>query len=104
MAGCPRIMQVMLDAVRRGLPKVGRCLRRSVRIDAPEATWLPASSELQSAHPDVQIGSYPFFENKRLGTYVVLRSTDGSKVEAAQTDLWKRIHKEGFAAAAGGDE
>jgi molybdenum cofactor synthesis domain-containing protein len=104
MAGVPRIMQVMLDAVMPRLAKGRPMLARSVRIDAPEGDVATGLSELQSAHPDVQIGSYPFFENKRLGTYVVLRSTDGSKVEAAQTDLWKLIHKEGFAAAAGGDE
>ena len=39
-------------------------------------------------------------ENKRLGTYVVLRSTDATKLAAAQNALWILIAKEGFAAAA----
>ena len=104
MAGVPRIMQVMLDAVSPRLAKGRPMLARSVRIDAPEGDVAPGLAELQAAHPDVQIGSYPFFENKRLGTYVVLRSCDASKVEAAQTELWKLIHKEGFAAAAAGDQ
>jgi molybdenum cofactor synthesis domain-containing protein len=104
MAGVPRIMQVMLDAVSPRLAKGRPMLARSVRIDAPEGDVAPGLAALQAAHPEVQIGSYPFFENKRLGTYVVLRSPDASKVEAAQTELWKLIHKEGFAAAAAGDE
>jgi molybdenum cofactor synthesis domain-containing protein len=104
MAGVPRIMQVMLDAVSPRLAKGRPMLARSVRIDAPEGDVAPGLAALQTAHPGVQIGSYPFFENKRLGTYVVLRSTEADKLSAARTELWKLIHKEGFAAAAAGDE
>ena len=57
-------------------------------------------SELQSAHPEVQIGSYPFFEKKRLGTYVVLRCTDEAKLAAALDALWALIAKERFPAVA----
>jgi molybdopterin-biosynthesis enzyme MoeA-like protein len=104
MAGVPRIMQVMLDAVSARLRKGRPMLARSVRIDAPEGDVAPGLAELQSAHPEVQIGSYPFFENKRLGTYVVLRSTDEGKLEGAKNALWILIAKEGFAAAATRDE
>jgi molybdenum cofactor synthesis domain-containing protein len=104
MAGVPRIMQVMLDAVSPRLAKGRPMLSRSVRIDAPEGDVAPGLAGLQEAQPEVQIGSYPFFENKRLGTYVVLRSTEADKLAAAQTELWKLIHREGFAAAAGDEE
>src|SRR4029077_11353 len=83
MAGVPRIMQVMLDAVMPRLAKGRPMLSRSVRIDAPEGDVAPGLSELQSAHPEVQIGSYPFFEKKRFGTYVVLRCTDEARLAAA---------------------
>jgi len=104
MAGVPRIMQVMLDAVSPRLAKGRPMLARSVRIDVAEGDAAPGLAEIQSAHPEVQIGSYPFFENKRLGTYVVLRSTDAAKLAAAQNALWILIAKEGFAAASADDE
>ena len=68
-----------------------RCSSRSVRLDVPEGDAAPGLAALQAAHPDVQIGSYPFFENKRLGTYVVLRSVDadrarGSREGAVESD------------------
>ena len=78
-------------------------LSRSVRIDVPEGDVAQGLAELQSAQPDVQIGSYPFFENKRLGTYVVLRSIDVEKLAAAENALWIFIRKEGFAAASADD-
>ncbi|HEX2447526.1 MAG TPA: molybdopterin-binding protein [Methyloceanibacter sp.] len=99
MAGIPRIMQVMLDAVSPRLAKGRPMLSRSVRIDVAEGDVAPGLAALQSAHPDVQIGSYPFFEHKRLGTYVVLRCTDAEKLAAAEKALWIFVGEEGFAAA-----
>src|SRR5262249_44362343 len=66
MAGVPNIMQVMLDAVSPRLKKGRPMLSRSIRIDVPEGDAAEGLGILQSAHPDVQIGSYPFFQNKRL--------------------------------------
>ncbi|MBC8019817.1 MAG: competence/damage-inducible protein A [Methyloceanibacter sp.] len=104
MAGVPRIMQVMLDAVAPRLAKGRPILTRSIRLDVPEGDAAPGLAELQASHPEVQIGSYPFFENKRLGTYVVLRSSDEAKLEGAENALWIFIHNEGFAAASGDDK
>jgi molybdenum cofactor synthesis domain-containing protein len=103
MAGVPRIMQVMLDAVAPRLAKGRPMLSRSVRVDVAEGDVAPGLAELQAVHAEVQIGSYPFFENKRLGTYVVLRSTDAEALAAAQKGLWILIDKEGFPAAAADD-
>jgi molybdenum cofactor synthesis domain-containing protein len=104
LAGVPNIMQVMLDAVSPHLRKGRPMLARSVRIDAPEGDVAPGLAELQASCPEVQMGSYPFFESKRLGTYVVLRSTDAAKLAAAQKALWILIGKEGFQAIAGEDD
>jgi molybdopterin-biosynthesis enzyme MoeA-like protein len=101
MAGIPRIMQVMLDAVAPRLTKGRPMLSRSVRIDVPEGDVAPGLTAVQAAHPEVQIGSYPFFEQGRLGTYVVLRSVDAGLIEQAAAALWALIAKEGFSAVGG---
>jgi molybdenum cofactor synthesis domain-containing protein len=101
MAGVPNIMQVMLDDVSRRLKKGCPLVSRSVCLDVPEGDAADGLGALQAAHPEVQIGSYPFFHNKRLGTYVVLRSTDEGKLAAAEIALWKFIAEEGFPAASG---
>ena len=101
MAGVPNIMQVMLDDVSPRLKKGCPMVSRSVRLDVPEGDAADGLGALQAAHPEVQIGSYPFFHNKRLGTYVVLRSTDEGKLAAAETALWKFIAEAGFPAASG---
>jgi molybdopterin-biosynthesis enzyme MoeA-like protein len=100
MAGVPRIMQVMMDEVMPRLAK-GRPLQaRSVRVDAAEGDVAPPLAALQAAHPDVQIGSYPFFEQRRFGTYVVIRAAGQASIDSTLEDLWEVIAKEGFSAAA----
>jgi molybdenum cofactor synthesis domain-containing protein len=100
MAGVPRIMQVMLDEVMPRLAKGRPMQARSVRVDAPEGDLAPPLAALQAAHPKVQMGSYPFFERNRIGTYVVLRGADEAMLESALAALWSLIAREGFSAGA----
>jgi molybdenum cofactor synthesis domain-containing protein len=98
MAGIPRIMQAMLEDVLPRLEKGKPVVSRSIRIDAPEGDVAPGLAALQAAHPEVQIGSYPFFEKTGFGTFIVLRSVDGTRLDAAVQGLWALIGEEGFAA------
>ena len=104
MAGVPRIMQVMLDAVAPRLKKGRPMLSRSIRIEAPEGDVATELAAIQAAHADVQIGSYPFFEKGKLGTYVVLRSVDMSALDRVLGELWELIAKEKFKAFVGGKD
>jgi molybdenum cofactor synthesis domain-containing protein len=101
MAGIPRIMQVMLDAVAPRLKKGRPMLSRSVRIEAPEGDVATGLAAIQAAHADVQIGSYPFFEKGTLGTYVVLRGVDERVLDRVLDELWKLVAKERFKASEG---
>jgi molybdenum cofactor synthesis domain-containing protein len=101
MAGIPRIMQVMLDAVAPRLKKGRPMLSRSVRIEAPEGDVATGLAAIQAAHADVQIGSYPFFEKGALGTYVVLRGVDERVLNRVLDELWKLVAKERFKASEG---
>jgi molybdenum cofactor synthesis domain-containing protein len=98
MAGVPRIMQTMLDHVIGRLDKARPVMSRSVRIDAPEGEVAPGLAAVQAAHDEVQIGSYPFFEKGRVGTYVVLRSAEAAAIEGALETLWTMIARESFQA------
>ncbi len=101
MAGVPRIMQVMLDDVIPRLAKGDPLQVRTVRVDAPEGDVAPPLSALQADHPNVQIGSYPFFEQTRFGTYVVLRAGSPAEVDTAFEALWARLAEQGFQLCAG---
>ncbi len=104
MAGIPRIMQVMLDEVIPRLAKGRPMQSRSVRLDAAEGDVAVPLAALQLAHPEIQMGSYPFFERDKLGTYVVLRGADEKSLASALAALWELIAQEGFSASAANDD
>jgi molybdenum cofactor synthesis domain-containing protein len=85
MAGVPTIMQAMMDEVGPKLQTGKQMLSESVRADAREGDIGTELGEIAKAHPDVTIGSYPFFDDK-LGpnTNVVVRSRDAQKLAAAK--------------------
>jgi molybdenum cofactor synthesis domain-containing protein len=85
MAGVPTIMQAMLDAVAPTLKTGAKMLSETIRADAREGDVGTELGEIAKAHPDVTIGSYPFFDDK-LGpnTNIVVRSRDPQKLAAAK--------------------
>ncbi|MGO9486925.1 MAG: competence/damage-inducible protein A [Rhodomicrobium sp.] len=91
MAGVPAIMQAMLLAVSPRLKTGAKLLSESVRVDAPEGRVAVPLAECQRAFPGVAMGSYPFFEEGRYGTHLVLRSTDAALLAQAKADLIARL-------------
>ncbi len=97
MAGVPRIMQVMLDDVAPRLKTGRKMLTKSVRVDRPEGDMAPGLARLQEKFPDVSMGSYPFFDKGKLGTNLVLRSTDEERLGDALKALWEMLEAQGVA-------
>jgi molybdopterin-biosynthesis enzyme MoeA-like protein len=84
MAGVPAIMQAMMDIVAPKLRSGPRMLSESVKANAREGDIGTPLREIQEAHPDTVIGSYPFQdEDKKPNTNLVVRSRDPEKLRAA---------------------
>ena len=91
MAGVPAIMEAMLLEVTPRLKTGPRLLSDSIRVNAPEGQIAAELAACQRAFPDVAMGSYPFFENSRHGTNLVLRSTEMGRLRLAKSDLIRRL-------------
>ncbi len=91
MAGVPAIMQAMLLAVTPSLRTGAKLISDSIRVCVPEGTVAVPLADSQRAFPEVAMGSYPFFEDGRYGTNLVLRSTDGERLAQAKADLIARL-------------
>ncbi len=83
MAGVPSIMQAMLDAVAPTLKTGIKMLSETVQANRREGDIGTALGALAKAHPDVQIGSYPFFSDAGPNTNIVLRARDADKLAVA---------------------
>jgi molybdenum cofactor synthesis domain-containing protein len=88
LAGVPSIMQAMLDGIAPKLATGVRMLSETVRADAREGDIGTQLGEIAKAHPEVSIGSYPFFDEQRgPNTNVVVRARDPAKLAAAKSEV-----------------
>ena len=92
-------MAAMLAAVTPRLRTGAKLLSLSIHVNAPEGTIAPHLSAAQADYADVQMGSYPYFDGGRPGVYLVLRSVDQERLDAAARGLEARLQGGGLAFA-----
>ena len=90
MAGVPKIMHSMMEAITPKLTGGKKMLSRTVTLNMGEGDVAQRLKEIQQAHEGVMIGSYPFEkEGGRYGTNIVIRSRDEERMNAAADDVAK---------------
>jgi molybdenum cofactor synthesis domain-containing protein len=101
-AGVPVIMQAMLDEIAPTLTTGVRMQSVTVRADLREGDIGGELGAVAKAHPDVTIGSYPFFDEKRgPNTNVVIRARDPAKLAAAKRSVEEMLAQVRAAVQAG---
>jgi molybdenum cofactor synthesis domain-containing protein len=88
MAGVPSIMQAMLDAAAPKLKTGVKVLSETIRGDVREGDIGTELGQIAKQHPNVSIGSYPFFDEKTgPNTNLVIRSRDSTHLAAARAEV-----------------
>jgi molybdopterin-biosynthesis enzyme MoeA-like protein len=88
LAGVPKIMQGMLEDIGWRLEGGSRMLSSTLRVDGAGEGAIAALLEgVALAHPDLSLGSYPFFGPEGYGANLVVRGYDPAEVEAAIGEL-----------------
>jgi len=88
LAGVPMVMRGMMDDVVPRLRTGAVVIARTVRVEgAGEGVIAEPLANLAKAHPDLSIGSYPFFGPQGYGSNLVVRGRDGALVEQTVEDL-----------------
>jgi len=81
LAGVPSVFQAMVDNILPTLKGGATVLSRTLTAALPESRLAPGLSEIQAAHPTVDIGSYPFFRPGGFGVSIVARGTDAAELD-----------------------
>ncbi len=100
MAGVPMVMRAMLEQIAPELPRGRAVISVTVEANLPEGTIAPGLAQLQKDHPEVAIGSYPFYREgtaKPFGAQLVVRGRDGEAVERTVLALEDILRKLGAA-------
>ncbi|CAM5183883.1 molybdenum cofactor biosynthesis protein [Bosea thiooxidans] len=94
MAGVPAIMQAMLDVVAPTLRTGTKLLSDTVQAGLREGDIGGPLAVIAQAHPEVSIGSYPFWSETGPDTHIVVRSRDAGKLQAAMNAVKTMIESE----------
>lgn len=87
MAGVPSVFQAMVASVIPTLTGGAPVLSQTLRIDRGEGDIAGPLGQIAGAFPDLSFGSYPFQQNGAYGSNVVVRGTDGTRIDAAIAQL-----------------
>jgi len=91
MAGVPHITAGMLDALTGTLEGGAPLLTETVGCWTAESEVADVLCEVEKAHQNCQIGSYPFFREGRVGANFVVRSTSEDDLRSAVDTLCEAL-------------
>ncbi len=100
MAGVPQVFQAMLDNVIPTLKTGSKILSHAVSSPYGEGDIGTLLANVQKAHPETSIGSYPRYDGKKFSTEIVVRARDIAAVDAAAQDVAAMIESIGRQKAA----
>ncbi|WP_138468491.1 molybdopterin-binding protein [Poseidonocella sp. HB161398] len=87
MAGVPSVFQAMVASVMPTLSGGAPLLSQSVTLYMPEGEIAGPLRRLAEEFPELSMGSYPFQRDGAFGAQIVVRGTDGPKIDAAMARL-----------------
>ena len=88
LAGVPMVMRGMMDDVIPKMRTGAVVIAKTVRVEgAGEGVIAEPLGALAKAHPDLSLGSYPFFGPEGYGANLVVRGRDGEEVERTVEEL-----------------
>jgi molybdenum cofactor synthesis domain-containing protein len=97
MAGVPRIMQAMYDALEPSLPAGTPIAMRTVYgMGLMEGAIAAGLSAIQDRFANVDLGSYPFRKDKTGGVAIVAKGTDPALLESAIAEASQLIAAQGI--------
>lgn len=83
LAGIPNVMRAMLGSLATKLTGGAILQSRSITAYVSEPAIAEPLRRIQNESPDVDIGSYPFFKDGKIGTMLVVRGTEASQLTQA---------------------
>ena len=92
----------MLDALSGTLAGGALLLSETVGSWVPESEVAPLLQAIEQAHPGTQIGSYPFWNEGRVGANFVIRSVDAAMLAACSRALVSGLEGMGKLVVPGG--
>ncbi len=91
LPGVPSILKSMLGGLNNVLVGGDPILSKTINLRTYESEIAKSLTNVQNNNKDVEIGSYPFFRQGKLGVSIVLRSVHKAKIEDCSFQILKFV-------------
>ena len=93
LPGVPSILLSMLGGLRNKIIGGKKFLSKTINLRTVESEIASSLEKIQNKFKDVEIGSYPFFKQGKIGVSIVIRSVDKNLISICYKDIEKFILK-----------
>ena len=91
LPGVPSILQAMIGGLNNILVGGDPILSKTINLRTYESEIAQSLTNVQNNNKEVEIGSYPFFRQGKLGVSIVLRSIDQNKIDKCNSEILKFV-------------
>ena len=91
LPGVPSILKSMIGGLNNLLVGGDPILSKTINLRTYESEIAKSLTNVQNKNKEVEIGSYPFFRQGKLGVSIVLRSTDQNKIDSCDSQILKFV-------------
>ena len=93
LPGVPSILKSMLGGLKNKIVGGKKILSKTLSLRTVESEISVSLSEVQNKYVNVDIGSYPFFKQGKIGVSIVMRSTEEDLINLCYKDIKNFIKK-----------
>ena len=93
LPGVPSILKSMLGGLNNRIRGGKKILSKTITLRTVESEIAESLEKVQNKYTDVEIGSYPFFKQGKVGVSIVLRSSDQNLISECYKDIKDFIKK-----------
>ena len=87
LPGVPSILNSMLGGLNSKIKGGKKILNKTIALRTVESEIASSLEKVQNNFKDVDIGSYPFFKQGKIGVSIVIRSTDKDLISLCSKDI-----------------
>ena len=93
LPGVPSILKSMLGGLNNKIAGGNKILSKTLSLRTVESEISVSLEKVQKKYKNLEIGSYPFFQQGKIGVSLVMRSNKPKLIEACTKDILKFIKK-----------
>jgi len=93
LPGVPSILKSMLSGLNNRIRGGKKILNKTITLRTVESEIAVPLEKVQNKYEDVEIGSYPFFKQGKVGVSIVVRSTDKNLISDSCKDIKDFVKK-----------